>query len=167
MWRKRKWIIAAAILAVVVLLAGSVGGVALAQTSSTGDNPEKTLLARVAAILGIDQQKLEDAFAQAQKEMRDEALDSRLRGLVEKGKITQEQADQYRQWWQSRPDIGPYREQLREWQKARPGIPPEWKEWQEARPDMPLPRDFGAYGFHGGMKWGRGDFHRGWFKPMP
>jgi hypothetical protein len=104
MWRKRKWVIGI-VLAVVVLLFGSLGSVALAQTGSTDDSSGKTLLARVAAILGIDQQKVEDAFAQAQKEMRDEALDNQLRGLVEKSKMTQEQADQYKQWWQSSPNM--------------------------------------------------------------
>lgn len=104
MWRKRKWVIAI-VLAVVVLLVGSLGSVALAQTGGSTDTAGKTLLSRVAAILGIDQQKVEDAFAQAQKEMRDEALDNQLKGLVEKGKMTQEQADQYKQWLQSRPDI--------------------------------------------------------------
>jgi hypothetical protein len=166
MWRKRKWIIAA-VLAVVILLAGSIGSVALAQTGSTSDGSGKTLLARVAAILGIDQQKLEEAFAQAQKEMRDEALDNQLKGLVEKGNITQEQADQYKQWWQSRPDMEQYRQQLREWQKARPDIPSEWKQWQEERPDIPLPKGFGGHGFRGGMKWGKGCYQWGWPNPTP
>jgi hypothetical protein len=106
MWRKRKFVIIALVVASVIL-AGSIAGVALAQTGSTGDGngSRTTLMSRVAAILGIDQQKLEDAFAQAQSEMQDEALDSWLKSLVDEGKITQEQADQYKQWWQSRPDM--------------------------------------------------------------
>ena len=43
--------------------------------------------------LGIDQQKVEDAFTQARSEMKNEALDNYLKGLVEKGMITQEEAD--------------------------------------------------------------------------
>ncbi len=88
---------------VALVLVGSLSFVALAQTGS--ESPGKTLLARVATILGIDQQKVEDAFAQAQKEMEAEALDNHLKNLVEQGKITQEQADQYQRWWQSRPDM--------------------------------------------------------------
>ena len=144
MWRSKKFIIVA-VVAAIVLLVGSIGGVAFAQTGSTSDGSGKTLLARVAAILGIDQKKVEDAFAQAQREMREEALDNYLKGLVTEGKITQEQADQYKKWWQSRPDITPYRQQL--------------KEWQETRPDIPLPGPFGHFGgrsFDGGMKWGGG-----------
>ncbi len=162
MWRKKKWIIVA-VVAATLLLVGGMSSVALAQTGSTDNTTSgKTLLARVATILGIDQQKVEDAFAQAQSDMRDEALDSRLQKLVDEGKITEEEAVQYKAWWQARPDIEPYRQQLREWQQARPGIPPEMKEWQGAKPGIPLPGGFGARGFRGGMKWGGGPCFPGW-----
>jgi hypothetical protein len=107
MWHRRKWVIVAVAAIAVVLVAGIVGGVVYAQTTSTPTtvNQEKTLLARVAEILGIDQQKVEDAFSQAKKEMSDEALANRLAALVEQGKLTQAQADQYKNWWESRPDV--------------------------------------------------------------
>ena len=108
MLKKKKWIIIGIIGAAVLLIAGSLGGIALAQTNSTGDSPVKTLMARVAEKLGIDQQELEDAFSQAQKDMQTEALDIRLKEMVANGKITQQQADQYKQWIQSRPtDLPP------------------------------------------------------------
>ena len=103
MWRSKKFIVVT-LLAVVVLV-GSTAGVALAQTESGNNSQPKTLLSRVAEILSIDQQTLEDAFAQAQSEMRAEALKDRLQSLVDEGKITQEQADQYLEWWQSKPDV--------------------------------------------------------------
>ncbi|MFC1864631.1 hypothetical protein ACFLYG_02255 [Chloroflexota bacterium] len=141
MLRRKKFIIVG--LLATVLLVGSISsGVAFAQTETGDASQSGTLLARVAEILGIDQQKVEDAFAQAQSEMRDEALDSYLQKLVDEGTITQEQADQYKAWQQARPDISP-----------------ELKEWQEARPDMPLPGPFGRFGdrgIRGGMKWGGG-----------
>lgn len=104
--RKKKFIIAGIIAAVVIIIGGSVS-VALAQSGGTtaGDNQTNPLFSRVAAILGIDEQKLEDAFAQAHRELRDEASQKRLQSLVDEGKITQEQADQYQQWWQARPDV--------------------------------------------------------------
>ena len=145
MWRSKKFIIGA-VLAVVVL-AGSLGGVALAQTESVSDGSGKTLLARVAEILGIDQQKLEDAFAQARTDMRDEAFQK----LVDEGKITQEQADQYKVWLQARPDMEPFRQQLKEWQQLRPEIPSELKEWLEASPDMPFRFGFKGFGGFRGM----------------
>jgi len=48
---------------------------------------------------------LKDAFAQAQNEMQTEALKNCLQNLVGQGKMIQEQADQYLEWWQSRPDV--------------------------------------------------------------
>jgi polyhydroxyalkanoate synthesis regulator phasin len=53
----------------------------------------------------IDSEQLGDALDQAQGELRDEALETRLQNLVDEGKMTQEEADQYLEWWQSRPDI--------------------------------------------------------------
>ncbi len=102
---KKKWVLISAIAITIALIAGTIGMV-YAQTdkvqSGTSGN---TLMARVATILGIDQQKLEDAFIQAQKEMDQEALTEQLKIMVNQGTITQEQADQYQQWWQSRPDM--------------------------------------------------------------
>ncbi len=103
MLKKRgKLILIAAFAALLVV--GSIAGVALAQTG-TGTNPGKTLLARVATIVGVDQQKLQDAFNTAKREMRDEALSKRLQDLVSQGKMTQQQADQYKSWVQSRPEL--------------------------------------------------------------
>jgi len=103
MWRRKKFLLVGLLAA--VLLIGSIGGVALAQTENGDDSQPKTLLARVAEILGIDQQKVEDAFAQAQSEMQTEALQNRLQNLVDQGEITQGEADQYLEWQQSRPDV--------------------------------------------------------------
>ncbi|MDD5082389.1 MAG: hypothetical protein PHU08_03350 [Dehalococcoidales bacterium] len=102
MWKSKKAIIIAVLVALV--LVGSIGGIVYAQTGSASEESGNTLLARVASILGIEQKRVEDAFAQAQREMRDVALDNYLKGLVENGKITQEQADQHKTWWQARPE---------------------------------------------------------------
>lgn len=101
---RKSWkVVLAALLSAV--LVGTVVGGAVAQTATGDKSPANTLLSRVAQILGIDQQKLEDAFNQAQKEMQAEALDARLKNLVDQGTITQQQADQYKEWWQARPDV--------------------------------------------------------------
>lgn len=113
MWRSKKFIIVS--LAVVVLV-GSIAGVALAADNEDRDTSppgaqQVVLLDRVCEIyeentgVAIDPQQLKDAFAQARSEMWDKALHSRLQKLVEQGKITQAQADQYEEWWQSRPDV--------------------------------------------------------------
>ena len=113
MWRRKKFI--AIVLATMLLVGGTVG-VVLAVDNGDEDRslPEarpEALLDRVCVIYqentgnAIDPQQLNDAFAQAQSEMQAEVMQNRLQNLVEQGEITQEQADQYLEWWQSRPDV--------------------------------------------------------------
>ena len=117
MW-KRKWFIPV-VVASVLLIGGIVGGVVVAgsdNTTNTEDQSQATnrcqaLLDRVCAIyeeqtgVAIDSEQLKDALKQARSEMQDAALGNWLQNLVNKGEITQEEADQYLQWWQSRPEI--------------------------------------------------------------
>lgn len=153
MWRRKRFVFVALLAAVV--LVGGIGGMVFAQTENSDESQPKTLLARVAEKLEINQQELEDAFAQARSEMRSTALDNRLQRAFGQDKLTQEEADQYQEWWQARPDMEPFRQQLSEWQQARPGIPPELEEWQQARPDVPI--RFGFQGHRGGFR-SRGGF---------
>jgi hypothetical protein len=129
MWRKKRFIIGL-LVAVVVVLA-SLGGVALAQ-DETDNSQHDTLLGKVADILGIDQQRVEDAFSKAQTELREEALDARLQALVDKGVITEDQAAEYKTWLESRPDMSEYQDQL--------------ENWLESKPDIGIGRGFGAFG---------------------
>jgi polyhydroxyalkanoate synthesis regulator phasin len=90
-----------------------------AADDSVGDTEDQTapsdryqaLLDRACAIyeektgVAVDSEQLRDALDQAQGELQEEALETRLQKLVDEGKITQEEADQYLEWWQSRPDI--------------------------------------------------------------
>jgi len=103
MWRRKKFILIALLAAVV--LAGSTVGVVFAQSENNADEQPKTLLSRVAEILQIDEQALKDAFIQAQKEMQTEAVERYLEKAVEQGAMTQEEANQYLEWWRARPDI--------------------------------------------------------------
>ena len=118
MW-KRKWFIPVVVVSV-LLIGGITGGVVAANNSSsntTAGNQSQTtdryqaLLDRVCAIyeektgVAIDSEQLKDALDQAQGELQEEALETRLQNLVGEGQITEEEADQYLEWWQSRPDI--------------------------------------------------------------
>jgi len=125
---------------IVVMLIASTPVIALAQE---GETPERrgALIAQVAGILGIDQQELEDALKQAQTELRQENLDTRLQELIAEGTLTQQQANELEAWMNARPDV--------------PNIPPrqlkealekgiitqeqvdQLKEWTESRPDIP------------------------------
>jgi len=112
MWRSKKFIIG--LIATVLLVSASIGGVALAQT---GDEEESqleaainTLWDKVATILqddgvNITSEQLKDAFSQAQSEIRNEALKTWLQSMVAQDKITQEQADDYIKWIEAKPDV--------------------------------------------------------------
>ena len=137
--KKRKWVIPVVVVSV-LLIGGITGGVVAAVNNSSsnttaGNQTQATdryqaLLDRACAIyeeqtgVAIDSEQLKDALRQAREEMRDEALENWLQKLVDEGKITQEQADELLEWWQSRPDV-----------------------------QLPLPR-LGRGALGGGMMWG-------------
>ena len=102
---KRRWL--AVPLVVGVLAIGLTAGTIVAQEApANGDAPEKkSFAARVAAILGLGEDVVEDAFKLAKAEMQDERLRQKLDSAVEKGRITREQADEYYEWYQLRPDF--------------------------------------------------------------
>ncbi len=146
MWKSRKFIITGIVIAALLIV--GTAGIVLAQQDEGQDKTQgSALLTRVAEILGVDQQKLEDAFKRARTELQEEALDKRLKNLVDEDEITQEQADQYKAWIQAKPDIprvGP--RQLKALvedgvitQEQMDGYLKEYKEWREAKPDVPLP----------------------------
>ena len=142
--RKRKWFIPVLVVSV-LLIGGIVGGVVVAGDDSSGNTEDQSeivnryqaLLDRACAIyeektgVAIDSEQLRDALDLAQGELRDEALETRLQNLVDEGKMTQEEADQYLEWWQTRPDI-----------------------------EAPLP-ELGGPGPGGGMMWARSFGPRG------
>ena len=66
------------------------------------------LLSRVAEILGISEEELSDAFAQARQEMMvercEEAFYEFLEKAIEEGLITEEEAEEIKEWWEQRPE---------------------------------------------------------------
>lgn len=112
---KSKKVVLLSAVAIAMLIAGIAAGVTLAQSGNGNETQANTqyeeLLNKVATIyqqntgVTIDPQQLETAFTEAQKQMQTEALQTWLQNLVTEGKITQAQADQYLQWWNSRPDV--------------------------------------------------------------
>lgn len=103
MWKRKKFIIP---LVAAIALAGILAGSAFAQEGDeVGPPPGGTLIERLAEKLGIEQSELETAFAEVRSEMRDELQNSRLETLVEQGRLTQEEADQFKEWWQARPEM--------------------------------------------------------------
>ena len=108
MWPSKKVIIIA--LLATMVLAGSISGIALAQTENDDDSQPNTLFERVTAILvdkgiNITSEQLKDAFVQAQSDVRTEAMQNRLDKLVEEGVIDGTQAQELLDWWETRPDV--------------------------------------------------------------
>ena len=103
MWKK-VLLAAAGLLVFVALIAG-------AAVTASADDGNKGLrgpfqgkvIERAAQILGIDKQKLIDAFKQAGSEVAQQNVDQRFAKWVSEGKLTQAQADQYRAWLAARP----------------------------------------------------------------
>ena len=100
---KRRWIVTAA---VGLLIVGVTGGTLMAQGGDdNGDAAEsKSFTARVAEILGLETETVEDAYAQAKRDMFDERVREKLDEAVEKGLIDQAKADEIVEWLAERPD---------------------------------------------------------------
>jgi len=99
---------------VAVLLVGSIAGIVLAagnDNSNQSNAQGEDILAKVCTIyqqntgVTIDETALKTAFTQAESEMQAQREQTRLQDMVTQGKITQDQADQYLKWWQSRPNL--------------------------------------------------------------
>lgn len=102
---KRKWLM---IPLVTGLLAAGLTGASVLAHNEDGENdsPRETVAAKVAEILGIeDEQTVKDALQQATQEVRLDRLEHRLEHMVEGGVLTQEQADEYLAWYAARPDV--------------------------------------------------------------
>jgi len=116
---KRVKVLVSVLLAVVVLTVGGAATV-MAQDEPIQEEPVQEpvqeepelapsfgangLLAKVAEILGISEEELVNAFGQSRQEMREEAFISYLDKAVEKGLITQDEADEIEDWWLNRPE---------------------------------------------------------------
>ncbi len=134
MWRRKRFILVAMI--TLVVLVGSVVGIGCSQTGneeglrpeSGGEPPNEAPLTKVAEILQIDQQKLEDAFAQARSEVRNEALDNNqpealLARVAEILGIGQKDLeDAFAQTRSEMPNGVP-------WQRPANGNPGPWHAW--------------------------------------
>ena len=113
---RKRWLFVP--LVVGLMFIGVTGGAVLAQDSggegdgADAESPRATFASRVASILGLEAATVQDAFQQAKSELKDETIQRKLDRQVEQGRITREQADEYLEWYRSRPEgldraIGP------------------------------------------------------------
>ena len=134
---KRGKKIALMALIALVALAGTIGGVAMAQsgdedTTTTSENARFAYLVRVCEIyeeetgVAIDVDTLKDALIQAGEEHAEHICNQFQQHLIDKGILTEEQLAELEEWLQSKPDV----------------LTEEFKEWIDSRPDD-LPKRFG------------------------
>jgi hypothetical protein len=133
-----------------ILVAGLlIAGVTAAATyADNGQGPAGgKLLARVAQILNIDQQKLADAFKQAGTELGQERMNSTFDKWVKDGKLTQDQANQYKAWLAAKPAgmFGPFMNQDRMDKLLKDGKVTQaqydsWQRWMAQKPAFELPK---------------------------
>ena len=97
------WIITPIAVAVVTISVFSLT-VVFAQGNAEGDSNASKLAIKVSEILGLDTAVVDDAIKQAHRELRDEAAQNNLNALVEKGRLTQAQADEYLGRIQANPE---------------------------------------------------------------
>ena len=108
--RKKRWLLVPIIVGLLTI--GITAGVTLAHGG--GEDRASSLDSfanRVAAIVGLEESQVQAAFTQAKEEARAEnlaakeaRLQDKLNQMVEDGAISQEQADQYMEWLQARPE---------------------------------------------------------------
>ena len=98
----------------VVMAIGLTGSIVWAQTDGNGGTPTptptadtttgKSFVARVAEILELEESTVQDAFTQAKRQQIDEAYRGRLDKMVERGRLTEDEANEQFSWFEERPD---------------------------------------------------------------
>lgn len=101
--KKRLTIILSVTAVSIIAAVGIFAGIAAQSTDDDGG--KRSFAERVASILGLETSDVEDAFAQAKDEIREEHTDAYLAKLVEYGKLTQDEAGAVQTWLDAKPDI--------------------------------------------------------------
>ncbi len=123
---KRKWLMIPVVTGILAL--GLTGAAVLAHNEDgEKQSPKDAVAAKVAEILGIEEQDVKDALQEATQAVRSERTQHRLDDMVAAGQLTQVQADAYLQWYEARPE----------------GLNPRGNGHGFGR------RGFGGHGFHG------------------
>ncbi len=111
MMTKKVKVLVSVLVAVVLL---TMGGASLVRGADGTTPPPplagnatalKGIQPRVAAILGIPEPTLVDAFKQVERQIKDEVFLKALEKAVASGRLTQEEANKLKEWWQQRPDV--------------------------------------------------------------
>ena len=91
--------------AVAIMASGIAAGVAWTQVAhAQEETTAKSFTARLATTLGLEEDVVQDAFKEAMRDIQAERFQARMDGLVENGRITQNEADAAFKWYKERPE---------------------------------------------------------------
>ena len=108
---KRKWLVIPTLAA--LLVTGAIAGTAFAQSESDDDSSSVSRFVEILADkLGIGEEEVQTALEETKEELqaereaaREQQLRDKLAAMVEEGAITQEQADEYLDWYLDPPEL--------------------------------------------------------------
>ena len=103
---KKRWFIVSLLTAMFAL--GVVGGAVLAQEAPQepdGKASKHGVVARLAEKLGLNEGVVKTALSEVRQEIQNERMQRKVSVLVDKGILTQTQADEYIQWLESKPEF--------------------------------------------------------------
>ena len=122
---KKLKIVMAVVAGVVVLAVGGAAIVMAAGSSTTQTTTptaqSNTLFTKAAAILGVTEQQLTDAFKHANTQAESDRIDQQLAQAVTKGTITQADSDAIKAWLAQKP-TAPTKDTLKAWQDNQPKL---------------------------------------------
>ncbi len=110
---RRKWLVVPVL--ATLLLTGVIAGTAFARDGSSDDSSGVSRFVEIlAGKLGIGEEELRTALDETRDELQaerkaawEQQLRDKLAAMVEEGRITQEQADEYLDWYLNPPAIAP------------------------------------------------------------
>jgi len=95
-------------LAAVTALSFGFTAIAAAQSTDGGvtynEGPRQMFVGKLADILELEEEQVSDAMQQARQEMMGECQQQRLQNALDEGLITDAEAEQIQEWWDSRPE---------------------------------------------------------------
>ena len=91
--------------AVAIMASGIAAGAAWTQVAhAQEETAAKGFAARLATILGLEEDVVQDAFKEARSDIQGERFQAKMDRLVESERITQDEADAAIEWYEERPE---------------------------------------------------------------
>ena len=111
--RKRVFLIVGVVAAALSVSIGAIAAMGQESSSDTDDTTTtiQSFVSRFAENLELDEDTVQDAFDEARDDLKEDlkaahraAIEEKLEAAVEDGEITQDQMDEYLEWYDDKPD---------------------------------------------------------------